>query len=159
MADIEFNCPKCGKHLSVDGKGAGLDVPCPECNRTIQVPDVMPDEGKPKAKQSGRIFNITILLSSLILAGGLVGAAYLLQQGMAGLGESVVTGMRLSRVDTVTLNHRAGFLDFRIGADVNTDSMEIRHFFPNTIGINHHTDRLDLNMGTLDVNHSGYIRD
>ena len=41
MADIEFNCPKCGKHLSVDGKGAGLDAPCPECGEKIRVPSVI----------------------------------------------------------------------------------------------------------------------
>ena len=164
MADIEFNCPKCGKHLSVDGKGAGMEVPCPECNRSIQVPDVMPDEGKPHAKRSGRIFNITILLASLVLACGLVGSAYLLQQGMAGLGESVVKGMQSSSVslDAVTLNHMAGLLDFRINADVSadvgTDIMQIKHFFPNTLDLNfpnrldidHHTDRMF-------INHSGHV--
>ena len=148
MADIEFNCPKCGKHLSVDGKGAGLDVPCPECNRTIQVPGVMSDEVQPKAKRSGRIFNITILLGSLILAGGLVGSAYLLKRGMAVLGESVVTGLRLSRVDTVTLNHKsADFGGFKIDTDPISGSLSLHH----------NTDRIDLNMGTLDINHSGRI--
>ena len=180
MADIEFNCPKCGKHLSVDGKGAGLEVPCPECNRMIQVPDAMPDEGKSKAKPSGRIFNITILLSALVLAGGLVGSAYLLQQGMAGLGESVVKGLRYSRVDSVTLNHKAGFTDFRIRADVSadvaSDVMQTRHFFPNTLALRHYIpNTLDINFpNTIDlafpkridinhhtdnmmINHSGHI--
>ena len=93
MADIEFNCPKCGKHLSVDGKGAGLEVPCPECSRMIQVPDAMSVEGKPKTKPSGRIFNITILLSALVLAGGLVGSAYLLSQGMTESARLLSEGM------------------------------------------------------------------
>ena len=176
MADIEFNCPKCGKHLSVDGKGAGLEVPCPECNRMIQVPDAMPDEGKPKTKPSGRIFNITILLSALVLAGGLVGSAYLLQQGMAGLGESVVKGLRYSRVDSMTLNHKAGYSDFRVDANVDSGGVQIEHFFPNTLALRHYIpNTLDINFpNTIDlafpkridinhhtdnmmINHSGYI--
>ena len=144
MADIEFNCPECGKHLSVDGKGAGLEVPCPECSRMIQVPDAMSVEGKPKTKPSGRIFNITILLSSLVLAGGLVGSAYLLQQGMAGLGESVVKGLQSSRVNTVTLNHKSA--DYG-GFKIDTDSIS------GSLSLHHNTDRIDLNMGTLDINH------
>ena len=144
MADIEFNCPKCGKHLSVDGKGAGLEVPCPECNRMIQVPDLIPDEGKPKTKPSGRIFNITILLSALVLAGGLVGSAYLLQQGMAGLGESVVKGLRYSRVDSVRLYHE----------NAGTDGLKIdTGYISGSLSLKHTTDRMDLNMGTLDIIH------
>jgi len=145
MADIEFNCPKCGKHLSVDGKGAGLEVPCPECSRMIQVPDAMSVEGKPKTKPSGRIFNITILLSALVLAGGLVGSAYLLQQGMAGLGESVVKGLRYSRVDSVRLYHE----------NAGTDGLKIDtgySYISGSLSLKHTTDRMDLNMGTLDIN-------
>lgn len=163
MADIEFNCPKCGKHLSVDGKGAGLEVPCPECSRMIQVPDAMTDEGKSKTKPSGRIFNITILLSALVLAGGLVGSAYLLQQGMAGLGESVVKGLRYCRVDSVTLSHKnadygglkidTGFINGSLGLEHTTDRIDVNlgTSFGNRLN-------LDLDLGTLDISHSGYIR-
>jgi len=38
MADFEFDCPKCGGHLSVAEKGTGMFVPCPECGQIIQVP-------------------------------------------------------------------------------------------------------------------------
>ena len=38
MADIIFNCPKCGHNLEVDEAGAGLTVPCPECSQPIQIP-------------------------------------------------------------------------------------------------------------------------
>lgn len=46
MADIEFDCPKCGGHLTVSEKGSGLSVPCPECGQTIQVPPL--DKTKPE---------------------------------------------------------------------------------------------------------------
>ena len=45
MADVEFDCPKCGGHLSVADRGAGMFVPCPECGQTIQVPQA--DKTKP----------------------------------------------------------------------------------------------------------------
>lgn len=38
MSDIQFLCPKCGHNLIVDVAGAGLSVPCPECNETIFIP-------------------------------------------------------------------------------------------------------------------------
>ncbi len=36
--DIVFDCPYCGKNLCIDYHGAGLMVPCPECEKRIQVP-------------------------------------------------------------------------------------------------------------------------
>ncbi len=42
MPDIQFICPQCGKHLTVDEKGAGLTVPCPECKGTITIPKSAP---------------------------------------------------------------------------------------------------------------------
>jgi transcription elongation factor Elf1 len=36
--DIRFNCPRCGQHLSVEKRGAGMLVNCPSCNGQIQIP-------------------------------------------------------------------------------------------------------------------------
>ena len=36
--DIIFNCPKCGKSLSIDRRGAGLLITCPDCQQQVQVP-------------------------------------------------------------------------------------------------------------------------
>ena len=38
MSDIQFTCPRCGNNLVVDVAGAGLSVPCPECNEPISIP-------------------------------------------------------------------------------------------------------------------------
>jgi hypothetical protein len=38
MKDITFDCPECGKSLTVDERGAGLTVLCPECSKTIHIP-------------------------------------------------------------------------------------------------------------------------
>jgi DNA-directed RNA polymerase subunit RPC12/RpoP len=37
-ADICFNCPACGQHLSVEQRGAGSAVNCPNCNEQIEIP-------------------------------------------------------------------------------------------------------------------------
>jgi transcription elongation factor Elf1 len=37
-ADIRFNCPHCGQHLSVEPRGAGSAVNCPNCNEQIEIP-------------------------------------------------------------------------------------------------------------------------
>ena len=42
--DIVFDCPLCGKSLSIDARGAGLMVACPECQREVQVPGLPPSE-------------------------------------------------------------------------------------------------------------------
>ena len=36
--EIIFNCPKCNQELSVDGSGAGSELPCPTCGETITIP-------------------------------------------------------------------------------------------------------------------------
>jgi predicted RNA-binding Zn-ribbon protein involved in translation (DUF1610 family) len=36
--DIVFDCPNCGKNLAIDARGAGMDITCPDCQNTIQVP-------------------------------------------------------------------------------------------------------------------------
>jgi hypothetical protein len=37
-SDIRFVCSYCGKKLVVDRKGAGRQVPCPDCGRTLTIP-------------------------------------------------------------------------------------------------------------------------
>lgn len=37
--DIVFDCFYCGKSLSIDRKGAGLMITCPDCGKRIQVPE------------------------------------------------------------------------------------------------------------------------
>jgi hypothetical protein len=37
-ADIRFNCPHCGQHLSVEAAGAGMTVNCPSCKEQIEIP-------------------------------------------------------------------------------------------------------------------------
>lgn len=47
MTDIQFICPKCGHNLAVDPAGAGMTVPCPECNEQITIlgtPPLAPDK-------------------------------------------------------------------------------------------------------------------
>lgn len=37
-ADIRFSCPRCGQHLRVEERGAGIAVKCPSCNEQIEIP-------------------------------------------------------------------------------------------------------------------------
>ncbi|MDO9542827.1 MAG: hypothetical protein Q7J98_10960 [Kiritimatiellia bacterium] len=36
--DILFECGQCGKSLSIDCRGAGLNIPCPHCDSELEVP-------------------------------------------------------------------------------------------------------------------------
>jgi len=36
--DITFKCPNCEQELEVDASGAGSDIECPACSKTITVP-------------------------------------------------------------------------------------------------------------------------
>jgi len=36
--DIVFECPKCGKSLAIDYRGAGLSIPCTDCGTLVVVP-------------------------------------------------------------------------------------------------------------------------
>ena len=38
--DIVFDCPHCNKSLSIDPRGAGLMIVCPDCEQQVQVPGV-----------------------------------------------------------------------------------------------------------------------
>lgn len=46
--DIFFECPRCGKSLGIDERGAGLIVRCPDCGLRMQVP--VPDTGEPEVR-------------------------------------------------------------------------------------------------------------
>jgi DNA-directed RNA polymerase subunit RPC12/RpoP len=45
--DIRFNCPRCGQHLSVEQRGAGMTVNCPSCKGRIEVPSGTPPPAPP----------------------------------------------------------------------------------------------------------------
>lgn len=36
--DIVFDCPRCGKSLAIDYRGAGLTITCSDCGNDIEVP-------------------------------------------------------------------------------------------------------------------------
>ena len=36
--DIVFDCIYCGKSLAIDVRGAGLNIPCSDCGRMVEVP-------------------------------------------------------------------------------------------------------------------------
>lgn len=36
--DITFECPTCGKSLSIDHRGAGLTITCTQCGNAVSVP-------------------------------------------------------------------------------------------------------------------------
>ena len=36
--DINFDCPLCGKNISIDARGAGLMITCPDCHQEVLVP-------------------------------------------------------------------------------------------------------------------------
>ena len=36
--DIVFECPHCGKSLSIDPRGAGLVIRCTQCQQPVTVP-------------------------------------------------------------------------------------------------------------------------
>lgn len=42
--DITFKCPNCEQELEVDASGAGSDIECPACSKTITVPIPEPVE-------------------------------------------------------------------------------------------------------------------
>lgn len=46
--DINFDCPRCGRNLSVDERGAGMTVNCPICKEEIRIPQ-NPSQGPPTA--------------------------------------------------------------------------------------------------------------
>lgn len=57
MADIFFQCPECDGQLVVDDRGAGMQLPCPFCSKTVTIPHtkapVSPGEDLPPGKVNG----------------------------------------------------------------------------------------------------------
>jgi DNA-directed RNA polymerase subunit RPC12/RpoP len=45
--DITFKCPHCGQELEVDATGAGSNIDCPSCARSITVPVPEPQNDDP----------------------------------------------------------------------------------------------------------------
>ena len=37
--DLVFNCPMCDQELEVDASGAGEEIDCPACGKTIRIPE------------------------------------------------------------------------------------------------------------------------
>ncbi len=62
MASIRFRCPHCGRKIEVDERGAGLEVPCPECAQMIIIPgeprDVVPN-GAPASPLSTVVLRLS----------------------------------------------------------------------------------------------------
>lgn len=42
--DLTFKCPNCDQELAVDASGAGSEIECPSCSKTIVVPTPDPAE-------------------------------------------------------------------------------------------------------------------
>lgn len=49
MADIEFECGHCQQPMVVDDAGAGLEIACPGCGKTVTVPTPAPLQAPPPA--------------------------------------------------------------------------------------------------------------
>lgn len=162
MTDIQFNCPKCGKHLSVDAKGAGMDVPCPECSRTIRVPSAAEDVAPIRMKHGGKTYNSTIIIATIILSGSLVGSAFLLKEGMGCLAQTFRDGLTSLGTDirngfgyakpneiTVRLGNAKSVFGMPESMDFHLNGMDI----PDRIRI----DGIDI-PNRLSLSHDGYIR-
>ena len=52
MADLFFRCPGCDGNLVVDDRGAGLELPCPFCAASVQIPSQSQTGSPTKATKS-----------------------------------------------------------------------------------------------------------
>lgn len=50
--DLQFNCPRCSQHLTVDAKGAGLQIECPTCKGQITIPPGTQKDARPTRRLS-----------------------------------------------------------------------------------------------------------
>jgi DNA-directed RNA polymerase subunit RPC12/RpoP len=67
MPDIVFDCPLCHKRLSIDEKGAGLVVDCPECEGEILIPKKQ--EQYLSNTQAPRVIILLVTVVALVLWG------------------------------------------------------------------------------------------
>jgi hypothetical protein len=75
--DFKFFCPFCSQHIQVDSGSSGSCCPCPNCNKTITIPnpnDTLMITKSPK-RRSGRRLLLIIVLSGFGLS--LVGCVLL----------------------------------------------------------------------------------
>lgn len=65
--DIVFECPYCGKSLSIDQRGAGLVIECTACQQlvTVPIPEGMKitDIDLPPEEQEAQLSSMRVLLS------------------------------------------------------------------------------------------------
>lgn len=65
--DIVFECPYCGKSLSIDQRGAGLVIECTTCHQLVTVPIpegmVLSDIDLPPEEQETQLSNMRVMLS------------------------------------------------------------------------------------------------
>ena len=74
MSDILFNCPECGHSLAVDSAGAGMLVPCPECQKQITIPAASPPPHPPSAhNMASRAMEIPSKMNRLPIIGLILG--------------------------------------------------------------------------------------
>jgi uncharacterized Zn finger protein (UPF0148 family) len=62
--DIVFDCPHCNKSLSIDQRGAGLLIVCPECEADVQVPGVPLAERNAEAEKAAAAPAVSEALAS-----------------------------------------------------------------------------------------------
>jgi len=72
MPDIRFACPRCGKHLLVDERSAGMTVRCPDCGSSQVVPRPGggvggPAPGQPRARPARRFATPLVALAVTLI--------------------------------------------------------------------------------------------
>lgn len=82
MSDIFFKCAACGKPLVADDTGAGLEINCPDCNASIIVPEVPPnemvnqtktmDDGMKIKVENWKIIRLVLVMLSLVSLAAIV---------------------------------------------------------------------------------------
>ena len=63
MADIKFDCPECKSLLTVDEAGVGMTLTCPQCSKSIRVPN---NEAKIDTNTEERIKKLEAEVAKLV---------------------------------------------------------------------------------------------